>query len=58
VNAGFTPRRLARTLGIVGTVLTIGTIGFHWSLDESWVQAFYRAVVTSSLTGLDTGALE
>jgi len=54
VNAGFTPRRLARTLGIVGTVLTIGTIGFHWSLDESWVQAFYRAVVTSSLTGLDT----
>jgi voltage-gated potassium channel len=54
VNDGFTPRRLARTLAIVGSVLTIGTIGFHWSLDECWVQSFYRAVVTSSLTGLDT----
>jgi len=54
VNDGFTPRRLARTFGIVITVLTIGTGGFHWSVNESWLQAFYRAVVTSSLTGLDT----
>ncbi len=54
MDDGFTPRRLARTLGIVAGVLTIGTLGFHWSLGEPWLQAFYRAVVTSSLTGLDT----
>jgi voltage-gated potassium channel len=35
-------------------VLVAGTIGFHSILDESWLKAFYRAVVTSSLTGLDT----
>src|SRR5712691_12700979 len=35
-------------------MLVGGTIGFHESLDESWVQAFYRTVVTTSLAGLDT----
>jgi voltage-gated potassium channel len=29
-------------------------VGFHESLDESWVQSFYRAVVTATLAGLDT----
>src|SRR4051794_14714263 len=35
-------------------VLAIGTVGYRWSLDETWLQAFYRAVVTSALVGLDT----
>src|SRR5436190_3887818 len=35
-------------------VLAIGTVGFHAALDERWLQAFYRSVVSSSLTGLDT----
>jgi voltage-gated potassium channel len=35
-------------------VITGGTIAFHAVSHESWLQAFYRAVVTSSLTGLDT----
>src|SRR3989440_1274501 len=35
-------------------VLTIGTLGFRAALNESWLQSFYRAVVSSSLTGLDT----
>src|SRR5437588_6257432 len=35
-------------------VLAVGTVGFHAALDESWLQSFYRAVVSSSLTGLDT----
>src|SRR2546421_11922935 len=35
-------------------VLTIGTVGFDAALDEGWLQAFYRSVVSSSLTGLDT----
>ena len=34
--------------------LGAGTIGFHSILDESWFQAFYRAIVTATLAGLDT----
>jgi voltage-gated potassium channel len=36
------------------TVLGIGTVGFHWAIDEPWLQSFYRSVVSSTLTGLDT----
>src|SRR5262249_44636122 len=35
-------------------VLVAGTIGFHFITDEDWVGAFYRSVVTTTLTGLDT----
>jgi len=35
-------------------MLAAGTIGFHETLDEAWFQAFYRTVVTMTLTGLDT----
>ena len=35
-------------------VLGIGTVGFHWAINESWLQSFYRSVVSSTLTGLDT----
>jgi voltage-gated potassium channel len=35
-------------------VIAAGTVAFHSVTHESWLQAFYRAVVTSSLTGLDT----
>src|SRR5438093_1961028 len=35
-------------------VLAVGTVGFRAALDESWLQSFYRSVVSSSLTGLDT----
>jgi voltage-gated potassium channel len=35
-------------------VLGIGTVGYRWSLDETWLQSFYRSVVTSALVGLDT----
>ena len=38
----------------MAVVLAIGTVGFRSALDESWLQSFYRAVVSSSLTGLDT----
>ena len=33
---------------------SIGTIGFQLILDESWLDAFYRTVVTATLNGLDT----
>ena len=35
-------------------VLVAGTVGFRVILDEPWISSLYRAVVTVSLTGLDT----
>jgi voltage-gated potassium channel len=51
---GISPRRITLALTALVAVLVVGTIGFKWSLDESWLQAFYRSVVTSALLGLDT----
>jgi voltage-gated potassium channel len=50
----FHPRRFLYAVLALCAVLVVGTFGFRWSLDETWLQAFYRAVVSSSLTGLDT----
>lgn len=49
-----TPRRIAYGLTAAVGVLLGGTIGFHHLLHERWVQAFYRAVVTTSLAGIDS----
>ena len=35
-------------------VLTIGTVGFVLLTDEGWSSSFYRSVVTTTLTGLDS----
>ena len=35
-------------------VLAVGTIGFQLLLGEGWVASFYRAVVSTTLTGLDS----
>ena len=51
---GISPRRITLALTALVAVLAIGTVGFRWSLDESWLQSFYRSVVTSALLGLDT----
>src|SRR5437016_4460429 len=40
-------------LGVV-VVLAGGTVAFKATLHETWLQAFYRAVVTASLTGIDS----
>jgi voltage-gated potassium channel len=50
----FSPRRVLAALAAVVAVLGVGTVGFRVILDEPWLQAFYRAVVSASLTGLDT----
>lgn len=50
----FHPRRFLYAVLALGVVLVLGTLGFRWSLGEPWLQAFYRALVSSSLTGLDT----
>jgi voltage-gated potassium channel len=49
-----TLRRLAYAVTALAIVLGVGTIGFRHFLREPWLQAFYRAMVSVSLTGLDT----
>jgi voltage-gated potassium channel len=49
-------RLLQIELLLVAVVVTLGfgTVAFHLSLSETWFQSLYRAVITSTLTGLDT----
>jgi voltage-gated potassium channel len=54
VEPVFSFRRFAYALAAMCIVLLVGTLGFRAALHEPWLQAFYRAVVSSSLTGLDT----
>lgn len=54
MEGSFSGRRLGYALVAVGIVLGGGTVGYKYTLDEPWLQAFYRAVVSASLTGLDT----
>jgi voltage-gated potassium channel len=54
VEHAFSFRRFAYAVAAMLVVLGIGTIGFHAAIDESWLQSFYRSVVSSTLTGLDT----
>jgi voltage-gated potassium channel len=41
-------------LAAIAATLAGGTIAFRETLHETWFQSFYRAVVTVTLTGLDT----
>ena len=50
----FSPRRVGYALAGLLAVFAGGTVAFHESLGENWLQAFYRTVVTTSLAGLDT----
>jgi voltage-gated potassium channel len=54
VEQGFPARRIALGLFAAVVVLLAGTIGFHQILDESWMSSFYRAVITTSLAGIDS----
>jgi voltage-gated potassium channel len=47
-------RRVAYAVAALLAVVVGGTIAFHQSLHETWVQSTYRTVVTISLAGLDT----
>jgi voltage-gated potassium channel len=46
--------RLGATAIAIVAVFTAGTVGFHHILHEQWHAALYRAVVTATLTGLDS----
>jgi voltage-gated potassium channel len=54
VDDGFSRTDIARLLAAIALVFTGGTLGFMWTLDESWHAALYRTIVTASLTGLDS----
>jgi voltage-gated potassium channel len=47
-------RQVAQLLAAVAVTLLAGTIAFRETLHEAWFQSFYRAVVTMTLTGLDS----
>jgi voltage-gated potassium channel len=47
-------RRLGYAISALVAVLLAGTIAFHRIMGENWISAFYRSVVTVSLTGLDS----
>src|SRR2546421_13114685 len=48
----FSPRRFGIALTVLAAVLIGGTIAFHHYLRDDWLDAFYRAFATVSLTGL------
>jgi voltage-gated potassium channel len=54
VVESFSARRVAYAVAALLAVLCGGTVAFHESLDESWMQSVYRTVVTTSLAGIDT----
>jgi voltage-gated potassium channel len=54
VDHAFSFRRFGYAVAAMLLCLGIGTVGFRWAIDEPWLQALYRAVVSSTLTGLDT----
>jgi len=47
-------RQIVRLLAAVAATVVGGTVGFRLILHESWAQSLYRAVITATLTGLDT----
>lgn len=54
MEARFSVRRFGYAIVAFTCVLLVGTIGFHEITSEGWVASLYRAVVTTTLTGLDS----
>jgi voltage-gated potassium channel len=54
MSASVRLRQIARLLVAITATLVAGTIGLRETLHESWFQSLYRAVITVTLTGLDT----
>ena len=50
----FSGRRFVYAVLAFLGVLAAGTLGFQAIIGEGWVASFYRAVVTTTLTGLDS----
>lgn len=54
MERSFSPRRFGLAVLAFLIVLVSGTVGFKLLEQEGWIAAFYRAIVTTTLTGLDT----
>lgn len=54
MDDGFSRREAAVIVVGIAVLLTAGTLGFMWALDESWDAALYRTIVSASLVGLDS----
>jgi voltage-gated potassium channel len=54
VGDHFTLGRIARIYAAAASLLVVGTVGFRLTLHESWLDSFYRTVVTATLNGLDS----
>ncbi|MGZ4383607.1 MAG: potassium channel family protein [Gaiellaceae bacterium] len=54
MDGGLSMRRFALALAALFGVIGLGSVGFHLITHEGWLSAVYRALVTISLTGLDT----
>jgi voltage-gated potassium channel len=54
VQARLRIRQIALLLAAFVAALVAGTVGFHLLLGDGWGRSLYRAVVTTTLTGLDT----
>jgi hypothetical protein len=50
----FSFRRFVIAQIAFAAVLAVGTVGFVLLTDEDWPASFYRSVVTTTLTGLDS----
>jgi voltage-gated potassium channel len=54
VEGRFTLGRIVRIYAAAGVLLIAGTIGFKLTVGESWLDSFYRTVITATLNGLDS----
>ena len=54
MEGSFSLGRIGRIFAAAGALLAVGTVGFRLILDESWLDSFYRTVVTATLNGLDS----
>lgn len=54
MGEGFHWGRFANALTSFVAVLVVGTLGFQAIIGEGWIRSFYRAVLTTTLTGVDT----
>lgn len=46
--------QVGKLLAAVAVTMLAGTVGFKLILHETWFQSLYRALITATLTGLDT----
>ena len=54
MEQSFSIRRFGWAVAVLAGVVGVGTVVFHSVTSEGWIAAFYRSVVTTTLTGIDS----